>query len=242
MLVITIQLHKTLHQNEYGYRDKRDFKHFAHLFVNMWTHSRTNDSCYTAFLSQATIKKNVPVCLWGQFTVTLLIPQRNRTSYSAQHCAKLRVRPRVENWDWDIVHHPSTSCAWWDVSWWYILHKPLLLLLFTPIVFTLFFLLLLNTCLFSFRRHHQPPIQVPLSHSSSCKSQSCGNGYPEQSTVDWDPSSFLSAHKLSGLWNSAHTNGGEHCNHNPSSHSQQGLSSQGKRQLQKTLHEIDTSC
>lgn len=69
--------------------------------------------------------------------------------------------------------------------------------------------------------------QVPLSHSSSCKSQSCGNGYPEQSTVDWDPSSFLSAHKLSGLWNSAHTNGGEHCNHNTSSHSQQGLSSWG---------------
>jgi len=65
--------------------------------------------------------------------------------------------------------------------------------------------------------------QVPLSHSSSCKSQSCGNGYPEQSSVDWDPSSFLSAHKLSGLWNSVHTNGGLHCNHNASSHSQQGL-------------------
>lgn len=74
-----------------------------------------------------------------------------------------------------------------------------------------------------------PLFQVPLSHSSSCKSQSCGNGYPEQSTVDWDPSSFLSAHKLSGLWNSAHTNGGEHCNHNTSPHLQQGLSSQGKR-------------
>lgn len=81
-----------------------------------------------------------------------------------------------------------------------------------------------------------PPLllQVPLSHSSSCKSQSCGNGYPEQSTVDWDPSSFLSAHKLSGLWNSAHTNGGEHCNHNMSSHSQQGLSSQGKRKHWKS--------
>lgn len=57
--------------------------------------------------------------------------------------------------------------------------------------------------------------QVPLSHSSSCKSQSCGNGYPENSSVDWDPSSFLSARKLSGLWNSAHSNGGSHCNHNP---------------------------
>lgn len=56
-------------------------------------------------------------------------------------------------------------------------------------------------------------IQVPLSHSSSCKSQSCGNGYPEHSSVDWDPSSFLSARKLSGLWNSAHSNGGPQCNH-----------------------------
>lgn len=96
---------------------------------------------------------------------------------------------------------------------------------------------LINTFLMLF----SPLIQVPLSHSSSCKSQSCGNGYPEQSTVDWDPSSFLSAHKLSGLWNSAHTNGGEHCNHNTSSHSQQGLSSQGKRQLQKTFNEIDSN-
>uniref|UniRef100_A0A8C7J841 Protein FAM193B n=1 Tax=Oncorhynchus kisutch TaxID=8019 RepID=A0A8C7J841_ONCKI len=43
---------------------------------------------------------------------------------------------------------------------------------------------------------------VPLSHSSSCRAQSCSEGYPEQSSVDWDPSSFLSAHKLSGLWNS----------------------------------------
>lgn len=85
-------------------------------------------------------------------------------------------------------------------------------------------------------------IQVPLSHSSSCKSQSCGNGYPEQSTVDWDPSSFLSAHKLSGLWNSAHTNGGEHCSHNTSSHSQQGLSSQGKRQLQRAFKDSDNNC
>ncbi|XP_028815399.1 protein FAM193B isoform X2 [Denticeps clupeoides] len=63
---------------------------------------------------------------------------------------------------------------------------------------------------------------VPLSHSTSCKSQSCGNGFPEQSLVDWDPSSFLSAHKLSGLWNSAHTNGGAHCAHGTASHSQQG--------------------
>uniref|UniRef100_A0A3Q2QGD2 Family with sequence similarity 193 member B n=1 Tax=Fundulus heteroclitus TaxID=8078 RepID=A0A3Q2QGD2_FUNHE len=77
------------------------------------------------------------------------------------------------------------------------------------------------------RSMQEQPSSVPLSHSSSCKSQSCGNGYPEQSTVDWDPSSFLSAHKLSGLWNSAHSNGGEHCNHTTSSHSQQGLSSQG---------------
>ncbi|XP_015232749.1 PREDICTED: protein FAM193B isoform X2 [Cyprinodon variegatus] len=73
------------------------------------------------------------------------------------------------------------------------------------------------------RSTQEQPSSVPLSHSSSCKSQSCGNGYPEQSTVDWDPSSFLSAHKLSGLWNSAHSNGGEHCNHTTSSHSQQGL-------------------
>ncbi|XP_030621923.1 protein FAM193B [Chanos chanos] len=63
--------------------------------------------------------------------------------------------------------------------------------------------------------------QVPLSHSS-CKSQNCGNGYPEQSSVDWDPSSFLSARKLSGLWNSAHTNGSAHCAHSAASHSQQG--------------------
>ncbi|KAG5263947.1 hypothetical protein AALO_G00270420 [Alosa alosa] len=64
-----------------------------------------------------------------------------------------------------------------------------------------------------------------LSHSSTCKSQTCGNGFPEQSSVDWDPSSFLSAHKLSGLWSSAHSNGGgvpQHCTHNAASHSQQG--------------------
>ncbi|XP_029917716.1 protein FAM193B [Myripristis murdjan] len=73
------------------------------------------------------------------------------------------------------------------------------------------------------RSTQEQPTAVSLSHSSSCKSQSCGNGYPEQSSVDWDPSSFLSAHKLSGLWNSAHTNGGVHCNHNASSHSQQGV-------------------
>ncbi|XP_056140064.1 protein FAM193B [Lampris incognitus] len=73
------------------------------------------------------------------------------------------------------------------------------------------------------RSNQEQPTPVPLSHSSSCKSQNCGNGYPEQSSVDWDPSSFLSAHKLSGLWNSAYTNGGIHCNHNLSSHSQQGV-------------------
>lgn len=78
---------------------------------------------------------------------------------------------------------------------------------------------------------------VPLSHSSACKSQSCGNGYPEQSTVDWDPSSFLSAHKLSGLWNSAHTNGGEHCNHNTSSLSQQGLTTGPVCHEKRGLHE-----
>ncbi|XP_076842544.1 protein FAM193B isoform X2 [Brachyhypopomus gauderio] len=64
-------------------------------------------------------------------------------------------------------------------------------------------------------------VSAPLSHSSSCKAQSCGNGYPEQSSVDWDPSSFLSARKLSGLWNSAHTNAGPHCTHSVASHSQQ---------------------
>uniref|UniRef100_A0A8C8EYH6 FAM193 C-terminal domain-containing protein n=1 Tax=Oncorhynchus tshawytscha TaxID=74940 RepID=A0A8C8EYH6_ONCTS len=68
----------------------------------------------------------------------------------------------------------------------------------------------------------ETPAPVPLSHSSLCKAQSCGNGYPEQSSVDWDPSSFLSAHKLSGLWNSAHSNGGIHCNHSTASHAQQG--------------------
>ncbi|XP_061093121.1 protein FAM193B [Conger conger] len=65
-------------------------------------------------------------------------------------------------------------------------------------------------------------LPVPLSHASSCKAQACGNGYPEPSAVEWDPSSFLSAHKLSGLWNSAHSNGGGHCNHGAGSHSQQG--------------------
>ncbi|XP_060935416.1 protein FAM193B [Limanda limanda] len=87
------------------------------------------------------------------------------------------------------------------------------------------------------RSSQEHPTPVPLSHSSSCKSQSCGNGYPEQSTVDWDPSSFLSAHKLSGLWNSAHTNGGEHCNHNTSSHSQQGLTLGSAFHEKRGLHE-----
>ncbi|XP_061581018.1 protein FAM193B isoform X2 [Cololabis saira] len=87
------------------------------------------------------------------------------------------------------------------------------------------------------RSTQEQPTQVPLSHSSSCKSQSCGNGYPEQSTVDWDPSSFLSAHKLSGLWNSAHTNGGEHCNHNTSSHTQQGVSVGSTCHEKRSLHE-----
>ncbi|XP_068596636.1 protein FAM193B [Brachionichthys hirsutus] len=86
------------------------------------------------------------------------------------------------------------------------------------------------------RSAHEQPTPVPLSHSSSCKSQSCGNGYPEQSTVDWDPSSFLSAHKLSGLWNSAHTNGGEHCSHS-SSHSQQGVTAGSICHEKRGLHE-----
>lgn len=60
-----------------------------------------------------------------------------------------------------------------------------------------------------------------LLHSSTCKSPTCGNGFPEQGSVDWDPSSFLSAHKLSGLWSSAHTNGGPHCAH-AAMHSQGG--------------------
>uniref|UniRef100_A0A3B3BR83 Family with sequence similarity 193 member B n=1 Tax=Oryzias melastigma TaxID=30732 RepID=A0A3B3BR83_ORYME len=86
------------------------------------------------------------------------------------------------------------------------------------------------------KRSTQEQQQVPLSHSSSCKSQSCGNGYPEQSSVDWDPSSFLSAHKLSGLWNSAHANGGEHCNHN-TSHSQQGITAGSACHDKRGLHE-----
>lgn len=81
------------------------------------------------------------------------------------------------------------------------------------------------------RSTQEQPASVPLSHSSSCKSQSCGNGYTEQSAVDWDPSSFLSAHKLSGLWNSTHSNGGDSCNHSNSQHSQQGSSCHEKRGL-----------
>lgn len=57
------------------------------------------------------------------------------------------------------------------------------------------------------------PCQVSLSHTS-CKSQSCGGGSHSSSSSschgnsgDWDPSSFLSAHKLSGLWNLQHSNG-----------------------------------
>ncbi|KAG5852967.1 hypothetical protein ANANG_G00068140 [Anguilla anguilla] len=72
------------------------------------------------------------------------------------------------------------------------------------------------------RATQEQTLPVPLSHASSCKAQACGNGYPEPSAVEWDPSSFLSAHKLSGLWNSAHSNGGGHCNHGAGSHSQQG--------------------
>ncbi|XP_007245657.3 protein FAM193B isoform X1 [Astyanax mexicanus] len=78
---------------------------------------------------------------------------------------------------------------------------------------------------------------VPLSHSSSCKSQSCGNGYPEQSSVDWDPSSFLSARKLSGLWNSAHSNTGAHCTHGAGTHSQQAGGTAGPTCHEKRSHE-----
>ncbi|XP_061542164.1 protein FAM193B isoform X2 [Phycodurus eques] len=87
------------------------------------------------------------------------------------------------------------------------------------------------------RSAQEQPTGVPLSHSSSCKFQGCGNGYPEQSTVDWDPSSFLSAHKLSGLWNSAHTNGGEHCNHNASLHIEQGITTASVCHEKRGLHE-----
>lgn len=64
---------------------------------------------------------------------------------------------------------------------------------------------------------HQLSSQVSLSHTA-CKSQSCGAGSHSSSSSssssschgnsgDWDPSSFLSAHKLSGLWNSQHAHG-----------------------------------
>ncbi|XP_073507281.1 protein FAM193B isoform X1 [Phyllobates terribilis] len=75
----------------------------------------------------------------------------------------------------------------------------------------------------------EQPLAVSLSHTS-CKSQTCGGGSHSSSSSsssssstsssssssssscqgnsgDWDPSSFLSAHKLSGLWNSQHSNG-----------------------------------
>ncbi|NXX98348.1 F193B protein, partial [Centropus bengalensis] len=68
------------------------------------------------------------------------------------------------------------------------------------------------------RAVQEQALAVSLSHTS-CKSQSCGGGSHSSSSSsssssschgnsgDWDPSSFLSAHKLSGLWNSHHTNG-----------------------------------
>ncbi|NWS30046.1 F193B protein, partial [Polioptila caerulea] len=69
------------------------------------------------------------------------------------------------------------------------------------------------------RAVQEQALAVSLSHTS-CKSQSCGGGSHCSSSSssssssschgnsgDWDPSSFLSAHKLSGLWNSQHTNG-----------------------------------
>ncbi|XP_018597034.2 protein FAM193B isoform X2 [Scleropages formosus] len=83
------------------------------------------------------------------------------------------------------------------------------------------------------RGTQEQALGVPLSHSSSCKTQSCGNGYSETSSGEWDPSSFLSAHKLSGLWNSAHSNGPEHCNHGAAAHSPAGPTCHEKR----TSHE-----
>uniref|UniRef100_A0A8B9CEV4 Family with sequence similarity 193 member B n=1 Tax=Anser brachyrhynchus TaxID=132585 RepID=A0A8B9CEV4_9AVES len=69
------------------------------------------------------------------------------------------------------------------------------------------------------RAVQEQALAVSLSHTS-CKSQSCGGGSHSSSSStsssssschgnsgDWDPSSFLSAHKLSGLWNSQHANG-----------------------------------
>ncbi|NWR26530.1 F193B protein, partial [Tachuris rubrigastra] len=68
------------------------------------------------------------------------------------------------------------------------------------------------------RAVQEQALAVSLSHTA-CKSQSCGGGSHSSSSSsssssschgnsgDWDPSSFLSAHKLSGLWNSQHTNG-----------------------------------
>ncbi|CAH2277330.1 Hypothetical predicted protein [Pelobates cultripes] len=71
----------------------------------------------------------------------------------------------------------------------------------------------------------EQPLAVSLSHTS-CKSQSCGGGSHSSSSsssstscsssssschvnsADWDPSSFLSAHKLSELWNSTNSNDG----------------------------------
>uniref|UniRef100_A0A8D0GJ28 Family with sequence similarity 193 member B n=1 Tax=Sphenodon punctatus TaxID=8508 RepID=A0A8D0GJ28_SPHPU len=68
------------------------------------------------------------------------------------------------------------------------------------------------------RAVQEQALAVSLSHTT-CKSQSCGAGSHSSSSSsssssschgnsgDWDPSSFLSAHKLSGLWNSQHANG-----------------------------------
>ncbi|NWX20445.1 F193B protein, partial [Aegotheles bennettii] len=68
------------------------------------------------------------------------------------------------------------------------------------------------------RAVQEQALAVSLSHTS-CKSQSCGGVSHSSSSSsssssschgnsgDWDPSSFLSAHKLSGLWNSQHSNG-----------------------------------
>ncbi|KAM8972023.1 protein FAM193B [Pelodytes ibericus] len=66
----------------------------------------------------------------------------------------------------------------------------------------------------------EQPLAVSLSRTS-CKSQSCSGGSHSSSSSstsssssschgnsgDWDPSSFLSAHKLSGMWNSRDSSG-----------------------------------
>ncbi|XP_049588964.1 protein FAM193B isoform X1 [Syngnathus scovelli] len=86
------------------------------------------------------------------------------------------------------------------------------------------------------RSAQEQPTGVPLSHSSSCNFQGCGNGYPEQSTVDCDPSTYMSAYKIWSLWNSVDPNEGEHCSHNASLHLQQGLTMGSACHEKRGLH------